>query len=159
MAWSKKADRGDAGHMPCYQQEVGSPPAYLTCDPQSRIFPVGWKDVWFRRCARRDSDGVVRYTCPICEKKFDHSLIDHLQGDHIWPYSLFGDTSWENYQLICGSCNATKKNRLDTDIREVLGAGEFRSIVACFLDKQVQAGLLTRDAVLSGILGHANFRK
>jgi hypothetical protein len=97
---------------------------------------------------------VIRYRCPICSKEYDHSSIDHLQGDHIWPYSLFGETSWENYQLICGKCNATKKNRLDNEIREVLGAGEFRSMVATFLRKQVQAGLITSDAVLESILGH-----
>jgi HNH endonuclease len=135
-------------------EEIGEPPAYITCEPLSRIFPAGWKDIFFRRLGKRGDNGLISYTCPVCHRKFDHSLIDHLQGDHIWPYSLFGESSWDNYQLICGDCNAAKNNRLNMEVRKVLGAGEFRDIVAAFLRKQIEVGALSEDAVLNSFLLH-----
>src|SRR5437588_6921592 len=103
--------------MPGDRKEIGGAPAYITCEPLARSFPAGWKDVWFRRQAAPDQHGAMIYRCPICARGFDHTMIDYLQGDHIWPYSLFGETAWTNYQLICGNCNAAKSNRLDTEIR------------------------------------------
>lgn len=73
------------------------------------------------------------YRCPMCQNDFDHSDIDFLEGDHIWPYSMFGETSWENYQLLCGSCNASKKNFMDREIRAALGGGDFRRLVLNYL--------------------------
>jgi hypothetical protein len=135
---------------------VGLAPSYIVCDPRSRMFPAGWKDIWFRRRAVRDADGVPRYTCPICQAKFDHQLIDFLQGDHIWPYSLFGETSWENYQLICGSCNVSKSNFLDVEIRKALGSGSFRALITTFLWNRVEVGSLARNAVLESILSRSD---
>jgi hypothetical protein len=80
-------------------------------------------------------------------------MIDYLHGDHIWPYSLFGETSWANYQLICGNCNAAKSNRLDSDVRKTLGGGAFRKGVIAFLRQQINDGSLSIDAVLTNILG------
>src|SRR5713226_5848678 len=127
------------------RKKIGEAPRAdsLKCDPLSRQFPLGWKDVWFRRLASRDPDGVVRYTCPLCHRRFDHRDVDYLQGDHVWPYSLFGDSSWENYQLVCGACNAAKSNIIENEIRSVLGSGEFRRIVARFLRKELEAGRLS----------------
>jgi 5-methylcytosine-specific restriction endonuclease McrA len=130
--------------MPTDRSKVGDAPEFIKCDPISRYFPPDWKDVWFRRMASRDADGVVRYECPLCSRRFDHREINYLQGDHLWPYSLFGDTSWANYQLICGSCNAAKSNVLETEIRLALGSGEFRLIVYEFLSGRVEAGKLAR---------------
>jgi hypothetical protein len=141
--------------MPENSREVGVAPLYITCDPLSRTFPPGWKDVCFRRMARLDDDGIVRYTCPLCCRSFDHRYIDHLQGDHVWPYSLFGESSWANYQLICGNCNASKSNKLETDVRRVLGDGEFRRMVARFLCQQVETGRLLSDPILLKTLGPA----
>ena len=124
----------------------------ITCDPLSRLFPLGWKDVYFRRMARRDDDGIIRYMCPLCGSRFDHRYIDYLQGDHVWPYSLFGESSWANYQLICGNCNASKSNKLETDVRRVLGDGEFRRMVSLFLREQIEAGKLVGDPVLRTML-------
>lgn len=138
--------------MSGHRKEIGEPPLYITCDPLARIFPSGWKDVWFRRQAVLDEHGVAHYTCPLCNRRFDHRMINYLQGDHVWPYSLFGETAWSNYQLICGNCNAAKSNRLDRDIRKVLGNGAFRQIVSEFLRKHVDDGTLVKDAVLESIL-------
>ncbi|MGH7100720.1 MAG: HNH endonuclease signature motif containing protein, partial [Stellaceae bacterium] len=79
----------------------------------------------------------------------------YLQGDHIWPYSLLGETTWENYQLICGDCNLKKGNRLQIEIRRVLGTGEFRSIISAFLMNRVKSGKLSNDRCLENILGGA----
>ncbi len=70
--------------------------------------------------------------------------INYLQGDHVWPYSLFGDTTWANYQLVCGACNAAKSNVLETEIRLALGSGEFRRIVSQFLSERLKAGKLSQ---------------
>jgi hypothetical protein len=79
-------------------------------------------------------------------------MIDFLHGDHVWPYSLFGETSWDNYQLICGACNLAKGNRLDNDVRRLLGRGEFRGTVIGFLEQQILAGNLTTDNILENLL-------
>jgi hypothetical protein len=139
--------------MPDNRKEIGDPPLYITCDPLSRTFPPGWKDVCFRRLAHPDDDGIVKYSCPLCDRRFDHRDIDYLQGDHVWPYSLFGESSWANYQLICGNCNASKSNKLETDVRRVLGDGEFRRMVSLFLCQQIETGRLPRDPLLLKTLG------
>lgn len=81
-------------------------------------------------------------------------MINYLHGDHIWPFSLFGETTWENYQLICGDCNLTKSARLDADVRAALGQHEFRRRIMAFLEEQIEAGAIAEDAVLRSILGH-----
>jgi hypothetical protein len=129
------------------RREIGDPPRYFECDPLSRAFPPEWKDIWFRRLAVSKEDGTFSYVCPLCRRGFDHALIHHLHGDHVWPYSLFGETSWNNYQLICGNCNESKSNKLDTEVRRILGGGEFRRIVHEFLRSQIEAGRLTDDLI------------
>jgi rubredoxin len=98
-------------------------------------------------------DGIAHFECPLCRKLFDHSDIRYLQGDHIWPYSLCGETSWTNYQLICGSCNAAKSDFIDNEIRRLLGAGEFRSIVRGYLTEAIAHGHLQECSVLTSLLG------
>lgn len=138
--------------MSGHRKEVGPEPIYIKSNPLSRFFPAGWKDIWFRRQAEADDKGNIVYACPICTRKFDHSMIDHLHGDHIWPYSLFGETTWENYQLICGDCNTSKSNALDANVRKALGAAGFRARVVRFLLEQVDAGQIPMDAVLKSIV-------
>ena len=90
-----------------------------------------------------------------CGHCFDHRDINYLQGDHIWPYSLFGESTWANYQLICGSCNASKGNTLETAVRRVLADGEFRRMVSQFLYQQIDAGKLPSDPLLLKMIGIA----
>src|SRR5262245_57806328 len=115
--------------MPENRTVLIPPPQFIPCDPLSRFFPAGWKDYYFRAHGKPDSQRGYVYQCPACQRAFDHSEIDFLEGDHIWPYSMFGETSWENYQLICGSCNASKRNFLDREIRAALGTGDFRRLI------------------------------
>ena len=122
----------------------GIAPQGFSCDPVQRCFPPDWRDILFRRMAVANDDGDLKYQCPRCKEWFDHSQIEFLQGDHIWPYSLFGETSWDNYQLLCGSCNASKSNAVGLKIRSALGnkEGKFRQLVYSFLCTKVAEGTL-----------------
>jgi hypothetical protein len=128
-------------------------PLLFPADPSARMFPPEWRDVWFRRRSIEGPDGLSRYHCPACGKAFDHSDIDFLQGDHIWPYSLFGETSWGNYRLICGSCNASKSNFVEATIRKALGRGEFRLLIGRYLQQMLEDGALISDRPLEEFLG------
>lgn len=130
----------------------GLEPALFPVKRLARTFPSGWRDVCFRRLAVTCNDGMKRYECPLCARFFDHSEIDFLHGDHVWPYSMCGETSWENYQLICGSCNASKRDYIDSEIRRLLGTGEFRRMVATYLDKHVSDGDLSPGCGLGDLL-------
>lgn len=133
-------------------QGIDAPPLYISCDPLSRQFPREWRDIRFRRSAVRDPQGTVVYICPTCCVGFDHSQIDFLQGDHIWPYSLFGESSWSNYQLICGSCNARKRDFVDRSIRQVLGSGAFRELVCDYLKLSVSSGVISETDLVQLLL-------
>jgi hypothetical protein len=128
--------------MQADRAEINPPPLHFACDPLAREFPPEWKDVYFRQRAVVDMDGVPRYECPLCNQRFDHRDIDFLQGDHIWPYSVFGDTTWGNYQLICGRCNASKRNYIGRELRVILGQGEFRRMLVEYLRTMVANGRL-----------------
>lgn len=128
-------------------------PVSFPSNPLSRIFPSEWKDIWFRRFSKECADGIPRYECPVCKKLFDHSNIGYLQGDHIWPYSMCGETSWANYRLICGSCNASKRDYIDQSIRKALGNVEFRRLVAKFILELLSQGKLSSHIILEDILG------
>lgn len=110
-----------------------SEPQFFKCDPAARLFPVEWRDIWFRQHTTRNQNGTPVYVCPDCSREFSHLEIKQLQGDHVWPYSFFGATTWANYQLLCAQCNSRKSNFLDTDIRQLLGTEEFRQIIVSHL--------------------------
>ena len=122
-----------------------NPSGNFPCDCRDRTFPPEWKDYWFRQEARIEEDGIYCIYCPLCRFRFDHSTLKFLTADHIWPYSLFGETVWENYQLLCISCNSRKKDKIDTEIRDILGHGEFRNILQHFVQE--------KDPHLAGFLG------
>jgi 5-methylcytosine-specific restriction endonuclease McrA len=98
-------------------------------------------------------DGTAKYQCPICCKWFDHTDIDDLQGDHVWPYSLFGDTAWENYQLICGRCNAAKGNYMETELRRAIGRGDFREMVVSHLRRLLDDKALAETPYIRQMVG------
>jgi hypothetical protein len=62
-------------------------------------------DALFVAIGRRDG-----FRCAAC------GIVDNLQLDHILPVTLGGDSSPENLQLLCKSCNL-KKGELTTDYR------------------------------------------
>jgi len=127
-------------------------PKYITCDLLSRLFPPEWKDIYFRRFSKPGDHSIQTYECPLCGRPFTHEDIDQLHGHHIWPYSLFGETAWDNYQLICGSCNTAKGNRIEKDLRSMLGSGEFRSMVGSFLKIKVEEGAIDEDPIIRQLI-------
>ena len=117
-------------------------------DRCARQFPVEWKDVWFRERQEKGPNGIPVYRCPICREIFDHSETDLLHGDHVWPYALFGETSWQNYQLICGKCNIRKRDYLDREIRKALLDNGFHRKLSEELTTLVELGQLRSDVAL-----------
>jgi hypothetical protein len=138
--------------MPEDIEGVDEPPLFFPCEPLARQFPTEWRDTRFRRSAIRTADGDLLYHCPICKTGFDHTDIDFLQGDHIWPYSLFGETSWANYQLICGSCNSRKRDFIDEAVRRILGEGYFRKAVCYYLRLAAIEGRISRSEMVALLL-------
>jgi hypothetical protein len=138
--------------MPEDREVLDEPPLFFPSEPLARQFSKEWRDIRFRRGAKRCADGVLRYECPICERRFDHTEIDFLQGDHIWPYSLFGESSWANYQLICGSCNARKRDFVDRTVRQILGDGSFRRLVCDYLRDAARTGRVSRSDMIRVLL-------
>jgi hypothetical protein len=122
-------------------------PTFFTVDPSARLFPVGWRAIWFRRNARQNEFGSYSYRCPTCSRDFEHADLDQLQGDHVWPYSLFGPTSWSNYQLICGACNLRKRDFLDADVRRALSDEAFRTVVRTYLRDRLDRSALADTVV------------
>jgi len=80
--------------------------------------------VWeHRRRGHRPISGSIRYEvlsrakfrCELCGIPADEK---NLEVDHIFPKSLGGKNDITNYQALCYSCNAAKRNTDDTDFRQ-----------------------------------------
>lgn len=78
-----------------------------------------------------------------------------LEGDHVWPYSLFGASVWENYQLLCGGCNIQKSNRISIYLRDLLGGDDFRKSLQEFLRGRCTGEQIQTDPLLSELLSFA----
>ena len=81
-------------------------------DPRDRTFPPSWKDAAIRALYDQGvkCQGV---NCSHGERVFfGGNQLRMLQADHIIPWSLGGLTTWENLQLLCGSCNLAKSNHV-----------------------------------------------
>ena len=46
--------------------------------------------------------------CANCGKHFEY---DEMEGDHIKPWTKGGKTEYDNLQMLCKHCNATKQNK------------------------------------------------
>lgn len=46
--------------------------------------------------------------CPVCGEHFE---FDEMEGDHIKPWSKGGETTPDNCQMLCKSCNAKKTDK------------------------------------------------
>ena len=82
-------------------------------------------NVWeHRRKNRRPVPGSIRYEvlkranfrCELCGISADEKA---LEVDHITPKNRFGEDSINNYQALCYTCNAQKRDLDDTDFRAI----------------------------------------
>ena len=80
--------------------------------------------VWaHRRRGHRPVSGSIRYEvlskakfrCELCGISAEEK---NLEVDHIFPKSLGGKDDITNYQALCYTCNAAKRNTDDTDFRD-----------------------------------------
>jgi ATP adenylyltransferase len=98
--------------------------------------------VWaHRRRGHRPVPGSVRYKvlsaakfrCELCGVSADEK---NLEVDHIFPKSLGGRDDITNYQALCYTCNAAKRNTDDTDFRNFKHMFEAREDGCLFCDIQ-----------------------
>lgn len=98
--------------------------------------------VWsHRRRGHRPISGSVRYEvlsrakfkCELCGISADEK---NIEVDHIFPKSLGGKDDLSNFQALCYSCNAAKRNTDDTDFRLFKSLYETRVEKCLFCDIQ-----------------------
>ena len=98
--------------------------------------------VWsHRRRGHRPISGSVRYEvlsrakfkCELCGISADEK---NIEVDHIFPKSLGGIDNLSNFQALCYSCNAAKRNTDDTDFRVFKSMYEVRVEKCLFCDIQ-----------------------
>ena len=98
--------------------------------------------VWsHRRRGHRPISGSVKYEvlsrakgrCELCGISNEEKM---LEVDHIFPKSLGGKDDLSNYQALCYSCNAAKRNTDDTDFRLFKTMYEHRDAKCLFCDIQ-----------------------
>ena len=98
--------------------------------------------VWaHRRRGHRPVPGSVRYKvlssakfrCELCGVSADEK---NLEVDHIFPKSLGGKDEITNYQALCYTCNAAKRNTDDTDFRDFKQMFEVHEDGCLFCDIQ-----------------------
>jgi diadenosine tetraphosphate (Ap4A) HIT family hydrolase len=100
--------------------------------------------VWqHRRRGHRPISGSIRYQvlaaakgrCELCGITNEEKM---LEVDHIFPKSLGGKDDLSNYQALCYSCNAAKRNTDDTDFRLFKTMYEHREEGCLFCDIQTK---------------------
>lgn len=92
-----------------------------------------------RRRSRRPVPGTLRYEvlkraafrCELCGVSAAEKA---LEVDHIVPRNLGGTNDLLNLQALCYTCNASKKDRDDTDFRGVAASYECREPGCIFCD-------------------------
>ncbi len=98
--------------------------------------------IWsHRKRGHRPISGSVRYEvlsrakgrCELCGITNEEKM---LEVDHIFPKSLGGKDDLSNYQALCYSCNAAKRNTDDTDFRLFKTLYEHREENCLFCDIQ-----------------------
>lgn len=94
-----------------------------------------------RRRGHRPISGSIRYEvlkrasfrCELCGISAEEKS---LEVDHIHPKSLGGKDDISNYQALCYSCNAAKRNTDSTDFRELNTQYEHRESDCLFCNLQ-----------------------
>jgi ATP adenylyltransferase len=107
---------------------------------------------------RRKSSGYVpgtaryeilkraRFRCELCGISADEKA---LEVDHILPRNLGGSDQEHNLQALCYSCNATKRDRDDTDFRGMSAAYAGRSKGCAFCELPPQRIIAENELALA----------
>ncbi len=96
-----------------------------------------------RKRGHRPISGSIRFQvlaaakgrCELCGISNEEKM---LEVDHIMPKSLGGKDDLSNYQALCYSCNAAKRNTDDTDFRIFKSMYEHREEKCLFCDIQTK---------------------
>jgi diadenosine tetraphosphate (Ap4A) HIT family hydrolase/5-methylcytosine-specific restriction endonuclease McrA len=95
------------------------------CDEKLRAYLEACDDPWgHRRRGGRPISGTIRYEvlkrasfrCELCGISAEDKAIE---VDHIEPKNHGGTDEIENLQALCYSCNASKRDRDNTDFRDI----------------------------------------
>jgi diadenosine tetraphosphate (Ap4A) HIT family hydrolase len=89
----------------------------------------------------KDADG----RCALCGATIRERPLD---VDHIIPRSKGGKTCYENLQVLCSKCNRSKRDKDQTDFRNICSIEQDKSCVFCNLPK-------TREIMCSNNLAFA----
>ena len=117
------------------------------------------KLIWeHRRRNRRAVPGSIRYEvlkraegrCELCGISKDEKA---LEVDHIVPKNNGGEDSINNYQALCYSCNSSKRDKDDTDFRNLNTKYEYRS------DNCIFCKNLEQKIILENHLAYAIYDK
>ena len=73
----------------------------------------------------------AKFHCELCGMSADKKA---LEVDHILPRNKGGQDELSNYQALCYSCNAMKRDRDDTDFRKVLDDYKHREEACLFCE-------------------------
>jgi hypothetical protein len=76
--------------------------------------------------ANKGESGLKRakFRCELCGVSAE---IKALEVDHIVPRNKGGSDDPSNFQALCYSCNAMKRDRDDTDFRRIVEAYQYRA--------------------------------
>ena len=111
--------------------------------------------IWQHRKNNREPvSGTIRYEvlkrasfrCELCGISADEKA---LEVDHITPKNFGGEDSINNYQALCYSCNATKRDRDDTDFRELKHKYECRDSSCLFCNIESKRVVLENNLAYS----------
>jgi diadenosine tetraphosphate (Ap4A) HIT family hydrolase/5-methylcytosine-specific restriction endonuclease McrA len=111
------------GYLELSSAEVGD--LRRDCDEKVRVHLEGRDDPWkHRRRGGRPISGTIRYEvlkrassrCELCGTSNEEKAIE---VDHIEPKNHGGTDDIDNLQALCYSCNASKRDRDNTDFRDI----------------------------------------
>lgn len=104
-----------------------------------------------RKRGHRPISGSIKYNvfkrakfrCELCGVPAD---VRALEVDHIHPKSLGGKDDISNYQALCYSCNAAKRNTDDEDFRDLKRLYDLRE-EECIFCETTKRTLLTQNSL------------
>ena len=88
----------------------------------------------------------AKYRCELCGISAEEKA---LEVDHIVPKSHGGSDELHNFQALCYSCNATKRNRDDTDFRGISESYRNRASGCPFCELPISRIIAENELALS----------